>query len=47
MASSSLSPEIFDFLTLSEPAKSTRYKIEVIIDVFVNEFCFSSAIEIS
>lgn len=43
IASSSLSPETFDFLTLSEPARSTKYKIEVMIDVLLNAFCFSRA----
>jgi len=38
MASSNLSPETFDFFILSDPAKSTRYNIEVIIDVFVKDF---------
>ena len=38
IASSNLSPETFDFFILSEPAKSTRYNIEVIIEVFVRDF---------
>ena len=38
IASSSLSPETFDFLTLSDPAKSTRYSIDVVSDVFFNGF---------
>lgn len=38
IASSNLSPDTFDFLTLSDPARSTKYKIEVMIDVFVRDF---------